>query len=489
METAVQQPAQAPQDPGSGAATRRWLVMASVSAGIFLGTIDGSIVNIALPVLERDLGADFASVQWVVLAYLLASTVLLPAAGRLGDMLGKKHLYILGFAVFTAGSGLCALSWGISWLIAFRVIQAVGGALVVGLGAAIVTETFPASERGRALGITGTMVSIGLVSGPTLGGLILASLSWRWIFLVNLPVGAIGIAMAARFIPHLKPRGAQKFDYQGAALLLGGLSALLLALTVGQRAGFLSAAPICLFAGSAAAAALFVLRERSTPYPVLALGMFRNRLLRVNLVTGFMTFFCAQSTVLLMPFFLQNIKEYTPSQAGLLLAVVPLLMGITAPIAGSISDRFGTRPLTAIGLAVLLGGYVGLQSLGAGTTAAEYVLMFLPIGIGAGLFQSPNNSAIMGSVDRDSLGVASGLLSLTRVLGMTTGMAVMGALWAQGVGSISGTGPTAAATSAPAWAQVESLHRTLWISAAIILAGLMLSLGALRSRPEESCPR
>jgi EmrB/QacA subfamily drug resistance transporter len=473
-----------PETPPDGA--RKWLVMTSVAAGIFLGTIDGSIVNIALPVLERDLRTDFASVQWVVLAYLLASTALLPAAGRLSDMFGRKSLYVGGFAVFTLGSVLCGLARSVEWLIACRVLQAAGGSLVMALGAAIVTETFPARERGRALGMVGAMVSIGLVSGPTAGGLILGSWSWPWIFYVNLPVGLAGIALAVRFIPPLKPGRGQAFDFPGAASLLAALLALLLGLTLGQRQGFLATAPLALLGASAVSLALFVRRELRAPDPLLAPDLFRNRSLRVNLVTGFLTFFCAQATVLLMPFYLQNVKGYDPRDAGLLLVTVPAAMGIMAPIAGSLSDRIGTRPLTSIGLAVLLAGYIGLRFLEADTSAAGYVLMFLPIGMGAGLFQSPNNSAIMGAASRGRLGVASSLIALTRVMGVTTGVAVMGALWAHWVGAIAGSGPTGHATAAPVPAQIHALHRTVTVSAVLVFLALLLSLHALwaeRRRP------
>ncbi|HMR65058.1 MAG TPA: MFS transporter, partial [Anaerolineae bacterium] len=190
--------------------SRKWYIMAAVSMSIFLATIDGSIVNVALPTLVRELQADFATVQWVVLAYLLTQSTLLLGVGRLGDMVGKKPIYVSGFVVFTIGSVLCGLSPTVGWLIGFRVLQALGAAMMLALGAAIVTEAFPPYERGKALGIIGTSVSIGVVVGPTLGGILLQTLSWHWIFFVNLPVGIVGTAMALRFIPAFRPKGRQR---------------------------------------------------------------------------------------------------------------------------------------------------------------------------------------------------------------------------------------------------------------------------------------
>jgi MFS family permease len=188
--------------------SRKWLVMAAIAMGIFLGTIDGSIVNAALPTLETEFGTSFAAVQWIVLGYLLVLATLTMGVGRVGDMRGKRPIYTAGFAVFTVASTLCGLAPGIGWLIAFRVVQGIGSAMIFALGFAILTEAFPASERGRALGLAGTLVSIGVAIGPALGGLIIDTLSWRWIFLVNLPVGILGTWTAWRFVPDVEPPGA-----------------------------------------------------------------------------------------------------------------------------------------------------------------------------------------------------------------------------------------------------------------------------------------
>jgi len=459
--------------------SRKWYVFAGVAMGVFLSTIDGSIVNVALPTLVQELDAHLVTVQWVVLAYLLALGTLMLSMGRLGDMIGKKSIYVVGFVIFTLGSVLCGLAPNVYWLIGFRVVQAVGGAMIMALGMAIVTESFPPSERGRALGLTGSMVSIGIVLGPTLGGLILDALSWHWIFFVNLPVGIVGTLMVMRFVPAHKPTGRQRFDLAGAAAFFAGMLAMLLAVTLGQQVGFNDRRVVFLLAGGAATMAVFVMLERRAGQPMLDLKMFRNRLFSINLVSGLMTFISMSGTVFLMPFFLQGVLGYEPRQVGLLLAAVPLAVGVVSPLSGALSDRVGTRPITVVGLATVMVGFWTLSTVTADMTALGYVVRFLPVGIGLGTFQSPNNSAVMGTVPRERLGVASGLLSITRIVGQTTGIAVLSAVWAGRVVVYHGAPLPEGANSAPAAAQVAGLHDIFLVIVGLIGFGLALSVWAL----------
>ena len=211
--------------------------MVATGLGIFLGTIDSSIVNVALPTMAKELDTTFAAVQWVVIAYLLALATLTLSVGRLGDMLGKKRIYTTGFAVFTFGSVLCGIAPGIGWLVGFRVVQAVGASMIYALGMAIITQAFPPSEHGQALGISGALVSIGIVIGPSLGGLIVDQWSWRWIFIVNLPIGIIGTAAAHRFVPDVPPPGGQHFDFKGAGVFFIALMTFMLGLSLAQSQG------------------------------------------------------------------------------------------------------------------------------------------------------------------------------------------------------------------------------------------------------------
>ncbi len=458
---------------------RKWYVMAAVAIGIFLATIDASIVNIALPILERDLRTDFAGVEWVVLAYLVTVTTLMLTIGRLGDMIGKKPLYAAGMAIFTVSSVLCGLSQNIAMLIAFRVVQAAGAAMIMALGNAIITEAFPASERGKALGIGGLFVSVGIIAGPTIGGLVLGALSWHWIFFVNLPIGIVGVLMALRFIPAGKPPGGQKFDLPGAASLFVSLLMLLLGLTIGQTIGFSMTPVLALFGVFVLFLAIFLAVEAGSRQPMIDLGLFRNPLFSINLATGFLAFISSAGTILLMPYYLQDVRRYDPLVAGLLLAVVPASVALVAPWAGSLSDRFGTRPLAATGLGILVLGYAAASTLHVNTGVLGYILRFVPIGLGIGCFQSPNNSAIMGAVPRERLGVASGLLSLTRTLGQTVGIATVAALWAARVTAHAGRSDAPATTAAPAAVQVTALNETLYVVVVLVAAALLLSLWAL----------
>ncbi|MCI0393452.1 MAG: MFS transporter [Chloroflexi bacterium] len=462
---------------------RKWYAMAAVGMGLFLSTIDGSIVNVALPTLERELNTEFALVQWVVLAYLLALTTLLLSIGRLADMVGKKAIYTAGFVVFTIGSVLCGLAPDIHWLIGFRVVQAVGAAMILALGLAITTESFPPQERGKALGVTGAIISVGIVVGPVLGGLLLDALSWHWIFFVNLPVGIIGTWMAIQFLPDLRPAGGQRFDYLGAATLLISLLALLLALTIGQSLGFGSGTTLALFAASAVSLAAFIAIEWRARQPMIDLRLFANSLFSVNLVTGFITFVAVAGVIILIPFYLQNVLGYNQKQVGFLLAVVPVGLGLSAPVAGALSDRLGTRPITVAGLLVLFIGYYALSTLDEDTSVAGYLLRFMPVGLGMGIFQSPNNSAIMGAAPPQRLGVVSGVLAITRTLGQTVGTAILAAVWAIRVSYHAGEALPGGVTEAPAAAQVAGLQDTLLVVAIMVGLALLLSAwGLLQER-------
>ena len=453
--------------------------MGAVAVGIFLATIDASIVNIALPILEQDLHTDFAVVEWIVLAYMVTIVTLMLSIGRLADMIGKKPIYTVGMVVFTAGSVLCGLSHHVAMLIACRVVQAVGAAMTMALGNAIITEVFPASQRGKALGIGGLFVSVGIIAGPTIGGLILGVLSWHWIFFVNLPLGIIGTILTLRFVPTDRPPGGQKFDAPGAACLFIALLSLLLALTVGQTRGFVTTPVLALFSGFVIFLGVFLAIEAKARQPMIDLRLFTNGLFSINLITGFLAFVSSAGTILLMPYYLEGMQRYRPLMAGLLLATVPVAVAVVAPLAGSLSDRFGTRPLTAIGLGLLVVGYAAASTLSLDTSAFGYVLRFLPVGVGIGCFQSPNNSAIMGAVARERLGVASGLLSLTRTLGQTVGIGVLGTLWSTRVFAQTGGPILPDASGAPATVQVTALNQTLRVVVGLVMVALLLSLWAL----------
>ena len=456
--------------------SRKWFVMAAIAMGIFLGTIDGSIVNAALPTLETEFGTSFAAVQWIVLGYLLVLATLTMGVGRLGDMRGKRPIYTAGFAVFTVASTLCGLAPGIGWLIAFRIVQGIGSAMIFALGFAILTEAFPASERGRALGLAGTLVSIGVAIGPALGGLIIDTLSWRWIFLVNLPIGILGTWTAWRFVPDVEPPGGQRFDFVGATAFGVALLSMMLGLTLAQERGFGDAVVIGLAVAAVAALVAFIAIERRVSHPMIDLTLFSNRLLSANLVSGWLVFVALAGFLVLAPFYLQDVLGYDTRTMGLLLAAAPIALGVVSPISGAISDRVGPRPVLVTGLAVLVVAYLGLTTLGVDTSVRNWLLLVIPAGLGVGIFQSPNNSAVMGAVPSHRLGVTSAMLTITRIFGQIVGVTVLGTIWATRVSAYSGIAdPTEAAPEA----QVNGLTDTITVAAAALTVALLVAIWGL----------
>ena len=450
--------------------SKKWFVMAAVAMGIFLATIDGSIVNIALPTLVKTFNQPLSVVEWVVLAYLLTVTTLMISMGRLADMIGKKPLYVAGFSIFILGSMLCGMSSSVGMLIGFRVFQAIGASMMMGLGMAIVTEAFPQDERGKALGITGVMVSLGVIAGPSIGGIILESLSWHWLFFVNIPVGLIGIPMVLRFVPFIRPAGKQQFDYWGAILLFVSLAGLLLALSLGQEMGYGSPLILALFGIFLIGLAAFLWVERSVAQPMVELRLFNNAWFSISLLTGLMTFVASAGTVLLLPFFLQDMLCLSPRTAWLLMAVKPVAIGIFAPISGALSDRICSRKLTALGLFVLIAGYWSVSGVTQDTSLFEFALRALPIGIGMGIFQSPNNSAVMGAAPKERLGIVSGMLSISRTLGQMIGISLVSALWVFGTRRALEAGLTGVHQAEVAGFQQTASLLVVWISIAFLLS-------------------
>lgn len=460
---------------------RKWLVLATVSVGILLATIDGSIVNVAFPTIVEELDTTFNVIQWVSLGYLLTIATLTLGVGRLGDVVGKKMIYATGFSVFTIASAVCGLAPDISWLIGFRVVQALGAVMILALGSAILVEAFPTSERGKALGWVMTAVSIGIITGPVLGGILISTFSWRAIFLVNIPVGIVGTWMALRYVSKTTPVPGQTFDFVGAFLMSVSLFSLSLALTVGQEAGFASPGILLAFAIAAIAAATFVLVELKVESPMLEIRLFKTPMLSVGVVTGVLVFVCLSATFILLPFYLAGVLGFDVLTMGLLLGVAPLMMGVVSPLSGTLSDRIGIRRLTLIGLSVIALSYFGFLTLGTDSTAIHFAVLAVPYGIGIGVFQSPNNSAIMGSVPPEYTGVAGGLLHLTRLLGQIVGIAVLGSIWAARVAAANGgVLPDGGASAAGPLAQVAGLHTIFGIAAVIMVVATIIGAWGLK---------
>ncbi len=457
---------------------KKWLAMLGIGMGVLMATLDASIVNISLPTLMNDLHTNFATISWVILSYVLVLTSLMLGVARLGDMFDKKKLYLLGLGLFTVSSLLCGLSPSVGWLIGFRALQGIGAAMTQALGTAIITEIFPASERGRALGLIGSTVSIGIAIGPPTGGLLIGLVGWRSIFLVNVPVGILAVLAVSRFVPASTTRPGQRFDAAGAGILFLTLACYALGMTLGQQLGFGQPIPLTLLIGAAVGLGIFLWVESRIQQPMIELRLFRNILFSLNLLMGFLVFI-VMAGMFIMPFFLELVKGYPTETVGLLMMANPIAMGLIAPLAGSLSDRFGSRGISLIGLVMIILGCLTVSTLHTGVTALGFVARLIPFGIGQGMFQSPNNNAIMSNAPRDRLGVASGLLALSRTLGQTTGLPLMGALFTALVLAFSGLPAGADVTSAAPAALVTGINGAYRIAALFIFGALVLATAAL----------
>jgi EmrB/QacA subfamily drug resistance transporter len=338
----------------------KWTVLAVAGSGTYMSTLGQGIVNVALPVLTEEFAASLVLAQWVVLAYILCITGLLLPAGRLADILGRKEVFLTGFVVFGAGSGLCGLAPSIEWLIGARVLQGIGAALVQANSGALVAQVFPSSERGRSLGLIGSIVSLGLLSGPMIGGVITEYAGWRWAFYVNVLISAVATPLGWRLLRPVPVTEGQRFDLLGASLFLLAVGTLMLGINQGSIWGWSHPQTLALFAVAAVAAPCFIWVERRVAQPTVDLTLFRNRGFAAAVSAGFLSFAASASTVLLMPFYFKLVLRLRSDESGLFLAATPATVMLLAPISGALSDKLGSRIIASLGLLVMLAGYISL---------------------------------------------------------------------------------------------------------------------------------
>ncbi len=408
---------------------RRRQILLAVAVGTFMAPLDSSVVNIALPSISTYFQASLAVVEWVILAYLLMISSLLLVFGRLGDLYGHKKIYILGFVIFTAGSLLCGLAPSIALLIVFRAIQAIGAGMLMAMGPAIVTDVSLPQERGKSLGIIAVSVSIALSAGPVLGGFLTDKFGWPSIFLINIPIGIAASIIAARVIPDFKGREVQPFDIKGAITVFLALLFILFPLSYAEKVGWKNPYILSFLTVGVILLGFFLYLEKRVKYPMVDLTLFKNRLFSMSNLSALLNYMAMFSVILIMPFYLQQLRSFPPSKAGLLLIPTPLTTMLVAPLSGVVSDRVDTRYISSLGMVITTLGLWLLSGLHINSSTSTIVFTLIIVGIGSGMFQTPNNSAVMGSVPANRRGIASGMLAVMRNLGMILGVAVSGAIF------------------------------------------------------------
>ena len=402
---------------------KRWIILLTTVLLTFMSTLDSSIVNVALPIMAEKLSVSMASIEWVVTSYLIVIVGTILMFGRLADIKGKTTVFKIGITIFTIGSLTCGISNSLFMLVISRGLQAIGAAGTMSTSHGIITQVFPSNERGRALGLNGTFVALGSMIGPPIGGIIVSVLSWQYIFLINVPIGILALILAMKTLPKSNNKN-EKLDIKGAVLF--GLTMVLLfgALTLGKEIGFNNKVIIICLISSLVLFMIFIKVEKVTSEPLLNFQIFNNSLFSLSVFCAFISFVAISCSNIILPFYLQYVLKLTPSFTGVLMMVSPIILSVAAPMSGYMSDRVGSEVLTFMGL---IGTSLGLFLISTLTQYSNlgYLIVFIVVmTIGNGMFQSPNNSLVMSSVDKDKLGIAGSINALVRNLGMVFGISL-----------------------------------------------------------------
>ena len=410
------------------------LVLANVCVGLFMIALNQRALVVSLPTLTQEFHASLSTIQWALLVYDLTLIGLVLTLGRLGDLFGRKRIYTAGYLIFVCGSAVCGFAQSPAQLIAFRLLQAIGGSILVANGRAIVSVLFPPEQRGKALGLTSTAFHVGFLTGPTLGGFIIDAIGWRWNFFINIPVGLFGAYLAWRILKEKeKSEKAVTVDVQGAFLLLLTTASFLSAMNQFPHLGLRHPMVLALVSVAAIGLGAFIWTELRAKTPILSLSLFRDRLFSAaNLSLFFIT--STQSAIaFLMPFYLQSLLGFTPTQMGWIVIANSVVIVMVAPLAGWLSDRLGSRLLCTAGSGCIVTAQFFLASLALDSTALGIILPLALSGLGWALFNAPNQSAILGAVPRDKVGAASGMIVTTARIGGATGVAFSAAIFTYGL--------------------------------------------------------
>jgi EmrB/QacA subfamily drug resistance transporter len=454
---------------------------------MLLSSLGTSIANVALPTLAQAFDASFQDVQWIVLAYLLAITTLIVSVGRLGDVTGRRRLMLAGLFLFTAASVLCGIASALWLLIAARVAQGLGAAIMMALTMAFVGEMVPKEKTGSAMGLLGATSAIGTALGPSLGGVLIAGFGWRSIFLINLPLGLVAILLSYRHLPHDRQPSTTdraRFDSMGTLLLALTLAAYALAMTMGRgRFGLLNVGLLCAAVGGVG---LFALAESKAAAPLMRLAMFRDPVLSAGFAMSTLVTTVVMATLVVGPFYLSGALGLDAAHVGLVMSCGPIVAALTGVPAGRIVDRFGAHRMSIAGLIGMAAGSSILPLLPTRFGVPGYIVPLVVLTAGYALFQAANNTAVMTNVRPDQRGVISGMLNLSRNLGLITGASVMGTVFA--LGSATTNIMTARPEAVAAGMRVTFAVAAVLIVVALGIASLgnALSRRAARSHREQS---
>jgi EmrB/QacA subfamily drug resistance transporter len=451
----------------------RWWALAAVECGNFVVYMDGFIVTLALPTMARRFGVDLSVLKWVIVAYLITVTVTLLPAGRLADIWGRKRIMVIGMAVLTVSAVLCALASSVETLIAWRVVQGIGGGLVLANVMAEITAVFPTAERRKAMAINAAILALAQVTGLVLGGLLIDQFGWRSLFVIMFAISLVGlIASLVILEPAPRPTGRASLDWTGAILAVVAVGAPFLFLE--ELSGdVLTPRGLALVAGAVAVLGLFVVVERRAPRPLLDLSLFRSRAFTCGAVAAAFYFVAAVSCYFLLPLYAQVVRGLSPVMAAVLLVPVSLVLTITSLSVGRLAAGLGARTLSTAGMLCVSGALLGLSFLGPGASYAEIVWPLALLGLGGGLFHPPNNSATLNNVPSEHLGVANGFLSTARNFGQAMGAALAATFLAEGLGA-AGSGE---ALAGPVGARLDGEHLDAFLTAQQFAFRLAAGLG------------
>ena len=463
---------ESPQDGRAPPVASFRCVLASLSLSMLLSSLGTSIANVGLPTLAQAFNASFQQVQWVVLAYLLAITTLVVSVGRLGDLIGRRRLLLAGIFLFTAASVLCGMAPTLGWLVAARAIQGLGAAVMMALTMALVGQTIPKAKTGSAMGLLGTMSAVGTALGPTLGGVLISSFGWQAIFFVCVPLGVLALVLVRRYLPAdggTSPANPARFDHLGTLLLALTLAAYALAMTIGG--GNFGLLNVGLLLAAVLGVGLFLLVETRAASPLIPLAIFRNPLLSAGFAMSALVTTVVMATLVVGPFYLSGALALNAARIGLVMSFGPVAAALTGVPAGRFVDRFGSHRASIAGLLAMLVGSAVLTLLPSSFGVAGYIAPLVVVTAGYALFQAANNTAVMTNIHAEQRGVISGLLNLSRNLGLVTGASVMGAVFALGSAN---TGIMAAGPKAVA----NGMQTTFAVATALIVAALAIATGS-----------